>query len=258
MALIRPLLLILVFLALGRPAGGVELSVFAASSLTEAMREVAGNFESSHPGAKALLYFAGSQTLATQIEQGAPADLFISANDQVMKRLQSLGLVETPQPLLGNQLALAVRQGLQPALTSVKDLARPGLLLTIGNRQVPVGQYTRQLFAELAADPSFGPALVKGIEGNVVSEENQVKAVLAKLLLGEADAGIVYRSDLAAGAGRRLTAIPLPEQYRPRVVYPLAKVCGGSAQAALFFDYLFRAQAQRIFARYGLQKVGDR
>ncbi len=258
MALIRPLLLTLVFLAISLPVRAGELSVFAASSLTQALREVAGNFESSHPDTKLLLCFAGSQTLATQIEQGAPADLFISANGEVMKRLQSQGLVETPQPLLGNQLALAVRNNLQPAVTSVKDLARPGLLLAIGNRQVPVGQYTRQLFAGLATDPAYGPTLVKGIEGNVVSEETQVKAVLAKLLLGEADAGFVYRSDLVAGAGRRLQTIPLPERHLPRIVYPLAKVRGGSAQAVTFADFLLVNRAQRIFARYGLQLGGER
>ena len=174
-----------------------------------------------------------------------------------MERLQSQGLVATPRPLLGNQLALAVRNDLQPAVTSVKDLARPGLLLAIGNRQVPVGQYTRQLFARLAADPAYGPTLVKGIEGNVVSEENQVKAVLAKLLLGEADAGIVYRSDLAAGAGRRL-ALPSPyrSSYLPRVVYPLAKVCGGSAQAALFVTYLFSAAGAADLCRLWPAKGG--
>ncbi len=258
MALIRLLLFLLFFLPFVPLASASELSVFAASSLTDAMREVARNFESRHPNAKVLLYFAGSQTLATQIEQGAPADLFLSANSQAMERLQTLDLVSPPQPLLGNQLALAVRQGLQPAVTSMKDLARPGLLLTIGNQQVPVGRYTRQLFAGLATDPAFGPALVKGIEGNVVSEENQVKAVLTKLLLGEADAGIVYRSDLVAGAGRRLQTIPLPGRHLPHIVYPLAKVRGGSAQTAEFVDYLSGEEARQTFDRFGLKMGEDR
>lgn len=258
MVLIRVLLSLTLLLTLVLPAGATELSVFAASSLTEVLRVLARSYEKTHPDTRIRLNFAGSQTLATQIEQGASADLFISANRPVMERLRRQGLVVSPHPLLSNQLALAVRRDLRPALTSFKDLARPGLLLVIGNRQVPVGRYARHLLVGLAADPACGQTLVGQIEGNVVSEENQVKAIVTKLLLGEADAGIVYRSDLVGSAVRRLTAIPLPPQHLPRISYPLAKVRGGTGQAESLIAYLYGDRAQQIFARYGLRQEGGR
>jgi len=259
MVLIRFLLLPLLLLpALCLPAVASELGVFAASSLTEPLRELARSYESTHAGTRILLNFAGSQTLASQIEQGAPADLFISANRPVMERLMSQGLVESPLQLLKNQLALAVRRDLHPKVTTLEDLARPGLLLAIGNPDVPVGRYTRQLLSSLTADPDCGPELVARIEGNVVSEETQVKAILTKLLLGEADAGIVYRSDLTAGSASRLSVIPLPAQHLPRISYPLARVRGETEQTETFIAYLFSEPARRIFARYGLRREDNR
>jgi len=253
MVLTRLLLTLLLMSAFTLPAEARELTVFAASSLTEPLRELARNYESGHTGTKVLLNFAGSQTLASQIEQGAPADLFISANQPVMERLVKQNLVETPRPLLTNQLVLAVRRDLRPIATTLEDLARPGLLLTIGDREVPVGRYTRQLLTGLATDPNCGPDLVARIEGNVVSEESQVKAILTKLLLGEADAGFVYRSDLMSPAANGLTTIPLPQQHLPRISYPLARVRDGKRQSGAFVDYLLSEPARQIFTRYGLQ-----
>jgi molybdate transport system substrate-binding protein len=125
MALIPPVLFLLAFLAFSLPAGASERSVFAASSLSEALREVAGDFETGHPHTKILLNLAGSQTLATQIEQGAPADLFISANNRARERLQRQGPVAMQRLLPGTLFAQSVRQDLRPAVTSVKDLSRP-------------------------------------------------------------------------------------------------------------------------------------
>jgi len=256
MVLIR-ILLILLLVTPALPASATELSVFAASSLTEALRDLVRNYKASHADTRILLNFAGSQTLATQIEQGAPADLFISANQPVMEQLQRQELVETPLPLLRNQLALAVRRDLAPAVTTYQDLARPGLLLVIGNHQVPIGRYTRQLLAELASDPDGDPTLMRRIEENVVSEENQVKAILTKLQLGEADAGIIYHSDLTSDASRDLLTIPLPPQHLPQISYPLARVRGGALETEAFVDYLYSEQARLIFARYGLQRESD-
>lgn len=258
MTLIRTLFSsILLLLLFGTPpASGAELSVFAASSLTEALRELARVYQTEHPGERLLLNFAGSQTLATQIEQGAPVDLFVSADPQAMERLQNQGLVDNPRPLLRNRLVLAARPDLKPQLTTLEDLARPNLLLTVGNHRVPVGRYTRQLFNGLAEDSGYGAALVKKIGGNIVSEENRVKAIVAKLLLGETDAGIVYRSDLASGNASRLTAIPLPKEHNPQAVYPLAKLRGAKAGVDRFVDFLFNSTAQHVFARYGFSPGG--
>ena len=233
------------------PASGAELSVFAASSLSEALSKIARSYEIKFPGDKVLLNFAGSQTLATQIEQGAPADLFISANRTVMERLQRKELVDTPLTLLSNHLVLAARADLQPRLTSIADLARPELLLAIGNRQVPVGFYTQQLFAGLTTDSAYGPALVGKIKGNIVSEEGRVKAIIAKLLLGEVDAGIVYQSDLTPANSHKLTAIALPQQHNPLAIYLLAKVRKTEARVDDFITFLYDTWAQDTFAQHG-------
>ncbi len=256
MRIIRLCLIIILLPALAQAA---DLSVFAASSLSEVLREVTQSYQKQHPDTKIELHFAGSQALATQIEQGAPADLFISANTTVMTRLQKSGLVETPKLLLGNQLVLAVLPELAPQLRSIKDLARPGLLLVIGNRQVPIGSYTRQLFADLAQDPAYGSELVSRIEANIVSEENMVKAIVAKLLLGEVDAGIVYQSDLAADNAHQLVAISLPARHNPRASYPMAKISGrrsettakAEGEADDFTAFLFSPATQQLFAHQG-------
>lgn len=238
----------LILLCCSLPAKAVELSIFAASSLTEVLTEVARNYEKQYPEDQMLLNFAGSQTLAMQIEQGAPADLFVSANRTVMNRLQNNALVSDVQPLLSNRLALAVRADLRPPLKSIADLARPNLLLVIGNPQVPIGHYTHQLLTGLATDAAFGPELVTRIKKNIVSEESRVKAIVAKLLLGEADAGFVYLSDITSN---KLSTVPLPEKLNPRVIYPLAKVRGGAVASDRFYNFLQTSATADIFRHHG-------
>jgi molybdate transport system substrate-binding protein len=251
MKLLRVLLPLLFLLGSLTPVSAGELSVFAASSLGEALQEAARVYQTKHPETRVSLNFAGSQTLAAQLERGAPADLLIAADPEVMARLQRAGLVESPRRLLRNRLALAVRSDQQPPLQTLADLGRPGLLLVIGNPQVPIGRYTRQLLAGLDYDPDYGPVLVQAIERNIVSEENRVKAIVAKLLLGEADAGFVYQSDLSAATRDRLSVIPLPERHNPEASYPLAKLKGAGPAADDFLAFLFRPAAQAIFARHG-------
>ncbi|WP_020677374.1 molybdate ABC transporter substrate-binding protein [Geopsychrobacter electrodiphilus] len=247
----RIIRLCLLMILLPTLAQATELSVFAASSLTEVLQAVAQAYQTQHPADKIVLNFAGSQSLATQIEQSAPADLFIAANTAAMDRLLNKGLVENPRTLLQNQLVLAIQPELKAKITSIKDLARYDLLLVIGNRQVPVGKYTRRLFANLAADPEYGPEVVQQIEKKVVSQENMVKAIVAKLLLGEADAGIVYQSDLSADSARKLVAVPIPSRHNPLATYPVAMTTGRHADCTKLVEFLFSPEAQQLFTRYG-------
>lgn len=247
--MLKALLAASAFLLCGSlPATAVELSVFAASSLTEAMTAVAERYQRQHPEDRIQLNFAGSQTLAMQIEQGAPAELFISASRNVMSRVSKSGLVAEIQPLLGNRLVVATRSDLQPPLKSMHDLTRPGLLLVIGNPQVPVGAYTRQLLTNLAASPAHGTTLVSRIKDNIVSEEGRVKAIIAKLLLGEADAGIAYQSDLK---NSKLRSVEIPEHLNPRASYLLAKVRQTTNRSARFYAFLSSTEATEIFRSYG-------
>ncbi len=222
-----------------------ELSVFAASSLQESLREVVRLYQAEYPTIQVQLNFAGSQALATQIEQGAPADLFISANQQLVERLQRQTLLTDVQPMLTNRLLIVARSDLKGQIKEVADLARPGLLLAIGNPQVPIGYYTRKFFDRLAADPDIGKDLRQRIEANIVSEENRFKAIIAKLQLGEVDAGIVYRTDLNSKKGRQLQATELPERYAPVAIYPLAKVANAAKEADSFYAFLLSGTARQ-------------
>ena len=240
--------LFIVIVVVIAPTTAGELSVFAASSLTDALKEISKSYQTEYPGEQVLLNFSGSQSLATQIEQGVPVDLFISANQKAMTRLRSKGLVEDFRPFLYNRLLLVTRIDLQPPLTRIEELSRSELLVIIGNRKVPVGNYTRQLLSNLAGDPFYGSVLVENIENNVVSEENKVKAIVAKLLIGEADAGIVYQSDFIPD---RLKAVSPPQKHNPLATYFLAKVTGAENQADKFIALLASPEAMQVFARHG-------
>ncbi len=248
--------LCLIIILLPTMALAADLSVFAASSLSEALREISRDYQEQHPKTRISLNFAGSQALATQIEQGAPADLFIAANITVIERLHNADLIDTPKLLLHNSLVLAVDPKLKTSVTSITDLGQPNLLLAIGNNQVPIGRYTRQFFDGLSTDPDYGNTLVEKIKQNIVSEENMVKAIIAKLLLGEIDAGIVYRSDLMTVNARQLLSIELPSQHSPQAVYPVARVKAGQEEATEFIRFLFSPESQQIFARQGFQTDG--
>lgn len=249
----RIIQLCLLIMLLPFAAHSAEISIFAASSLTEVLGKVTVSYREKHPEDTILLHFAGSQALAAQIEQGAPADLFIAANTSAMERLYEKKRVTQPRDLLHNQLVLAIQPELKEQIASLKDLSDTNLLLVIGNPQVPIGKYTRQLFQNLAADPTYGEDWLNRVKKNVVSEENMVKAIIAKLLLGEVDAGIVYQSDLSAETTKKLHAIPLPTQHNPRATYPVAITTASRIDSKQLLDYLFSPEAQQIFAQHGFQ-----
>ncbi|TYO96693.1 molybdate transport system substrate-binding protein [Geothermobacter ehrlichii] len=254
----KRLLVCLILLLAPTVAGADELRIFAASSLTEPLGEAATVYGDRHPGVRIRLHFAGSQTLAAQIEQGAPADLFIAASQDAMARLERAGLVEQPAFIARNRLVLAVTADMAEQIRTPADLARPGLLLVVGNPQVPIGAYTRRLFERLAGDPGFGAARVAAIRNNVVSEETQVKAIVAKLLLGEADAGIVYQSDLTAPAARRLVGRAFPCGDLPVARYPAAVLTGGNRRPAReFLAFLATPPGTDIMRRHGFLPPGD-
>lgn len=183
-----------------------RLRVFAASSLTAVLPRIDGK-----PGYS----FGGSNQLAFQIRQGARADVFASASPEFTQSLYRAGLVERPRAFASNALVLAVPRANPARLRSVYDLRRrPTVKLVIGTSQVPIGAYTRQVLKRLG----LGSVLLK-----VVSEEPDVKSIVGKLALGEADAGFVYRTDVRSSAGR-VKAIGLPARAQPTVRYEVAAV----------------------------------
>lgn len=229
-----------------------SITVFAASSLTDALDELARTFTTTYQ-IEVVLNFSGSQTLATQIEQGARADLFASANHDQIQRLAEKDLAAEDATIFAeNTLALIVPKENLQAIHSITDLTKPGILLVIGSEGVPIRQYTDQLLEQASIE--YGTELVESIMANVVSEESNVRQIVARVVLGEADAAIVYRSDVTDDTANQVALIPLspdlllsPPRY---FVIPLADSPNEEAAEA-FIAFLLSDIGQEILLRWG-------
>ncbi len=250
-------LLLVAALPAGRAAAAPRpetLQVFAAASLTEAFEELGRLLQAKHPGLGIRLNLAGSQQLATQVEQGAPADVFASADERWMRRLADAGLLATaPRTFAENRLVVVVPFANPARIDRLQDLARPGVKLVLGAEAVPVGRYGRQVLTNLASDPAFGAAFATHALANVVSEEENVKSVLAKVRLGEADAGVVYASDVTPAMALAVRTLEVPAAANVAARYPVAIVRGAKAPKAAraFVALLFSAEGRAVLARHG-------
>jgi molybdate transport system substrate-binding protein len=225
------------------PAGdaGGTVTVFAAASLKAPFTALAEQFEAANPGTTVTLSFAGSSDLATQISQGAPADVFASADASTMARLSGAGLVEgSPREFASNVLAIAVPPGNPASIASFADLARPGVRTVICAAQVPCG----------AAAKAVGQDA--GVTLTPVSEESSVTDVLGKVISGEADAGLVYVTDVMAARGK-VQEIPFPESAQAVNSYPIAAVRTGRHQelAAGFIEAVLGPDGQQLLRGAG-------
>lgn len=202
----------------GCGGGQSRLTVFAASSLQEAFNRYAASF----PGG-VRESFAGSDQLAAQIRNGVEPDVYAAASTDYPWRLYRDGLVERPRLFAANRLAIAVPAG--SAISSLADLAEPGVAIAIGDRTVPVGSYARQALGRLPAGER------RAILANVRSEEPEAGSIVAKLTQGAADAGFIYLTD-AMAAGDELRTVPLPARLQPDVAYAVAVVRGSDQRRA--------------------------
>src|SRR5262245_55276575 len=200
----------------GGRAGGATLTVFAASSLRDVFGELGTSFERAHPGVKAQFNFAGSQELRTQIEQGAPADVFASADGKHMDAAHRAGLVDAPKLFATNTPVIVVPADNPANVKSLSDLTRVKRLV-IGTPEVPIGTYTLQILDKAKA--KLGPDFPARVQARVASREFNVRQVLTKVRLGEADAGIVYRTD-ARCAGDKVKIVEIPAEFNVRAEYP--------------------------------------
>jgi molybdate transport system substrate-binding protein len=196
------------------------LTVFAAASLTDAFNAMKPRFEREHPGTEVRLNFGASSQLRTQIEQGAPADVFASADTVQMQPLVNGRVVAAPVIFARNRLVVALPAANPGKVRSLRDLARRGLRILTTAESVPVGRYTQQALEKLGAD--YGNDYARKVNANVVSRENNVRSVLAKVELGEADAAFVYETD--AASTRKVSVIKIPEKSNVIAEYPIAVV----------------------------------
>jgi molybdate transport system substrate-binding protein len=228
----------------------VTLTVLGAASLTNVFPDIGELFTKHHPGVRFRFSFAGTDQLAAQIEQGAPADVFAGASTKYGDRLFEEGLVAAPRPFCTNSLVLILPRSNPAGIGSLRDLTEAGTKLVIAADSVPAGAYTRTVLQNL--ELSFGPRYADRVLANVVSNEQNVEGVLTKVRLGEADAGFVYVTDSLA-AGSDVEAIDLPPLAPAIATYPIA-VVGRSANgrtARLFADFVLTADAQAILRRAG-------
>ncbi|GAC1308129.1 MAG: molybdate ABC transporter substrate-binding protein [Vulcanimicrobiaceae bacterium] len=235
-----------------RVLSGDTLTVYAAASLREAFEAAAPDF-TKQTGTTVTFAFGGSDTLATQILAGAPAGVFASANEKQMQRLvAAAALAGAPQTFARNSLVLAVPAGtgVVRRVRTLADLARPGVRVLLAAPTVPVGGYARAAIAKMAGRAGYARDFAAAVERNVVSNELDVKAVATKIALGEADAGIVYATDVTPALAATLGAIALPPEAATDAAYPIAVVRGdGAGTGRAFVDFVLHDGQRFLRAR---------
>jgi molybdate transport system substrate-binding protein len=250
-------LILLAFMMLALPAQARQqqtLTIFAASSLTDAFNEIGAAFQAQNPDVTVTFNFAGSTTLVAQLTDGAPADIFASANTKQMSAAFATGrMAPPPRVFAHNRLVLAVPADNLAHIQTLHDLANPGVLLVLAAANVPVRVYTDQMLTRLAADPAYGTDFQSAVQANIVSEEDNVRQVVAKLALGEADAGIVYRTDVTPDVADKVQMLPIPDAVNPLASYPIVtlKDSANPELARAFVDYILSADGQAILVKWG-------
>lgn len=241
----------------GADAEEGALTVFAAASLSDVFEEMGGEFEAAHSGVRVVFNFAGSQQLAQQLAQGAPGDVFASANVEQMGAVVESGRIGAgaPRTFARNRLAVVAAPGNPAGVRALEDLAQPGVRLVLADAAVPAGRYALTFLDRAAEDDALGMAFREGALANVVSYEQNVRTVLTKVALGEADAGIVYVSDAAAA---EVEVVTIPERLNPVARYPIARLRDAErpALAGAFVEFVLSEEGQGILAAYGFVPAG--
>ncbi|WP_420632023.1 molybdate ABC transporter substrate-binding protein [Candidatus Leptofilum sp.] len=226
-----------------------EITVFAAASLTDAFNELAETFEAQHDGVRILLNFAGSSQLAAQLREGAVADLFASANPAQMQTAVEAGRIAAGSETLfvANQLTLIVPVDNPAGIVALEDLAQPGVQLILAVEGVPVRQYSDEIIASLPAE------LQPKIYANLVSEEDNVRQIVAKIALGEADAGLVYTSDVTPDIASQVQQIPISAAQNVVASYLIAPLADAPSPelAQAFIVFVLSDEGQAILGKWG-------
>ena len=230
-----------------------EIVVFAAASLTDAFQDLATGFQQANPGARLTFNFGASSQLAAQLGQGARADVFASADQAQMDNARKADAIAGPERVFaGNRLVLITPRDNPRQISGVRDLANRGVKVVTAQPNVPIGQYTAQLLDKAAADPAYGSDFRSRVEANTVSREDNVRQVVAKVQLGEADAAIVYGTDVTPQVRSQLQLIPVPDALQTLAIYPIAVAKGSNAAGGeAFVAYVLGPDGQATLARWG-------
>ena len=235
--------------------GSKTLTVLAAASLTESFTQLGQMFETQNPGVQVVFSFAGSQQLAQQLDQGADADVFASASTKYMDAaVQSKRVNKADaKTFVQNRLVVIFPKDNPAGLKSLQDLAKPGLKLDLADKSVPVGQYALDFLDKAVKDPGFDAQFKINVLKNVVSYEDNVKSVLTKVVLGEADAGIVYVTDITSDAVSKVGKLDIPDALNTVATYPIAPIADSknAVLAKAFVALVLSPEGQAVMARYG-------
>lgn len=237
------------------------LIVFAATSLTAPLEVAGATFHEAFPSLELAFQFAGSQQLRTQLEEGAQADVFASADQEQMQAAVDGGLADPDQVrgLSSNQLVVVLAEGNPAGIEAIADLARPGLKLALADPSVPVGHYTSEFLNAYAAGNGLGLDFAERVWSNAVSLEQNVGGVGTKVASGEVDAGVVYRTDAISGVAAGLAYLKVPPVWSPPILYVIAPLiqAPNPSGAGEFVEWILSDDGQALLAEFGFQSPTD-
>lgn len=232
-----------------------EITVFAAASLYDAFQRLGADFRAGNPGVAITYNFAGSQQLLQQLQHGAHADLFASANFRQMEGAVASGLIDSTSVhvFARNQLVIVLPRQRSALLENLRDLSRPGLKIVLADKSVPAGEYALEFLDRCDRTSGFDQAFKASVLANVASYEDNVRAVLSKVMLGEADAGVVYTSDAAAEARRGIRTVAIPPSVNVTATYPIGRLkeSKNAELAERYIAFLLSDAAQTILEHFG-------
>lgn len=237
----------------------VTLNVFAAASLTKSFNVIKDTYHKLHPNITIKPVYDSSSTLEQQIANGAPADIFASADTANMQKASAAGLTGTAQIFAKNRLVVILPVSNPGHLSTLKDLANTGVRIDVAAASVPVGKYARQVLANMAQSPDYGPVYAAQVLKNVVSEEANDAAIVQKVQLGEVDAGIVYVSDINPATASQFTSIPIPDSFNVIAEYPIATVKANAhnSEAQAFIQYVLSSAGQAVLKQFNFIPVNS-
>jgi molybdate transport system substrate-binding protein len=240
----------------GGGGGEATLTVLAASSLTDAFGELEKVFEERHPGVEVRQSFESSSTLLTQIQQGAPADVFASAAEEEMDAAEEDGLVAgDPEVFVRNREVVMVPEDNPAGIESLRDLAEPGTKLVLAERGVPAADYAEEILGNAGAE--YGGGFEWDVLSNVVSREADVRAAVGRVALGDADATFGYASDYTPDIRDRVRVIQIPEDLNIVATYPIAPLEGARSPglAREWVDLVVSEEGQRVLEKWGFESA---
>lgn len=235
----------------------VTLNIFAAASLTKAFNSLEASYHQLHANVSFKADYDSSATLEQQIAGGAAADIFASADLANMQKASQAGLVDASQLFARNRLVVILPASNPAHITTLKDLARSGVKIVLAAAAVPVGKYARQALDNMAKSSDYGPAYEAAVLKNVVSNEANDSAIVQKVQVGEADAGIVYVSDINPATASAFTSVSIPDNFNVLAQYPIAVVKGSAhaSDAQAFIQYLLSAPGQAVLKQFNFVPV---